>query len=232
MKYAILADIHANLPALQAVIRDSEAVGCERAVCLGDLVGYGQRPRECVELIRKWGIPCVKGNHDEYCCSDHSIPAFSPKVGEHIIWTREQLTDDDRNWLRALPYILKIDNFTIVHGSLENPERWGYVFEKLSAAASFSYQKTDVCFFGHTHVPVAFVRDTMVRGGTYSKFRVEHGQKYFINPGSVGQPRDGIRKWAYATYDLEKKEVELRRLDFDLGEDHSPPLAGIPQRPR
>jgi len=99
---------------------------------------------------------------------------------------------------------------------LEYPERWGYVFDRLGAAASFARQTTDVCFFGHTHVPVAFVRDTAVRGGTYSKLNMEAGKQYFVNVGSVGQPRDSNPKAAYAVYDLDKRTIELRRVDYDI----------------
>ena len=95
-----------------------------------------------------------------------------------------------------------VTNFTIVHATLDGPQRWGYVFDKLAAAASFTYQNTAICFFGHTHVPVAFMRDNMVRGGTYSKFKVEPGKKYFVNVGAIGQPRDNNPKAAYVVYDV------------------------------
>jgi predicted phosphodiesterase len=119
----------------------------------------------------------------------------------------------------------------MVHATLDGPQRWGYVFDRLAAAASFTYQNTAVCFFGHTHVPVAFVRDTTVRGGTYSKFRVEPGKKYFVNVGAVGQPRDGNSKAGYVIYDLEEATIELRRLDYDIPRAQKKILeAGLPQR--
>ena len=109
-----------------------------------------------------------------------------------------------------------VTSFTIVHATLDGPQRWGYVFDKLAAAASFTYQNTAVCFFGHTHVPVAFIRDSMVRGGTYSKFKVEPGKKYFVNVGAIGQPRDNNPKAAYVVYDMDEGTIELRRLDYDI----------------
>ena len=119
----------------------------------------------------------------------------------------------------------------MVHATLDGPQRWGYVFDKLMAAASFTYQNTSVCFFGHTHVPVAFVRDAVVRGGTYSKFRVEAGRKYFVNVGSVGQPRDGKPKAAYVIYDLDESSIEIRRLDYDIPKTQKKIIAaGLPQR--
>jgi predicted phosphodiesterase len=231
MKYAIIADIHANLEALQVVLADIEEQKCTHIVCLGDVVGYNANPKECLDIVRQRNIPCIKGNHDEYCSSDEGIEGFNPHAAEAIDWTRKQLTEDDRKWLRELKYIRLIHNFTIVHATLDVPKRWGYVFDRLAAAASFTYQNTPVCFFGHTHVPVAFVRDTMVRGGTYSKFKIEPGKKYFINVGSVGQPRDNIPKAAYVIYEVEEGTIELRRLDYDIATAQKKILAaGLPQR--
>src|SRR5439155_23573666 len=110
------------------------------------------------------------------------------------------------------------ENFTIVHATLEVPERWGYVFDRLAAAESFEHQNTPICFFGHTHVPVAFVRDSAVRGGTYSKFRIDDGKDYFVNAGSVGQPRDGNPNAAYVVYDVDNGTIELRRVAYDFTE--------------
>jgi predicted phosphodiesterase len=230
-RYAIIADIHANLDAFQVVLEDINQQKCTHVVCLGDVVGYGANPKECLDLVRGMNIPVVKGNHDEYIGSDESPDGFNDAAAEAVTWTRAQLTEDDRKWLRDLKYFRLVANFSIVHATLDAPQRWGYVFEKLEAAASFTYQNTQVCFFGHTHVPVAFIRDTGVRGGTYSKFRVEPGKKYFVNVGSVGQPRDGSPKAAYAIYDLPSQTIELRRLDYDIAAAQKKIMAaGLPQR--
>ena len=127
---------------------------------------------------------------------------------------RQALADDEKKWLGGLPYVTEFDGFTIVHATLNDPQKWEYVFDKFAATHSMSQQVTQICFFGHTHVPVAFVRDSVVRGGTYSRFKVESDKKYFINPGSVGQPRDNNPKASYAIYDSEEKTVELRRVDY------------------
>lgn len=214
MKYAIIADIHANLSALQTVLRDAEQQGCTHHACLGDLVGYGWQPKECVDIIRGLNIPCVQGNHDLYCGTDEPLDGFNPKAAEAVQWTREQLTADDRWWLRNLRLVQAVDGFTIVHATMNQPAQWGYVFDKLYAAANFEHQSTPVCFYGHTHVSVAFIRDSVVRGGTYSKFKIESGKQYFVNPGSVGQPRDNNPKATYVIYDLETQIIELRRLDY------------------
>ena len=231
MKYAIIADIHANLEALRVVLEDAKKQNCTHYVCLGDVVGYNANPKECLDIIRDTGMPSVKGNHDEYCSSETNLEGFNPHAAEAIQWTRQQLTEEDRQWLKELKYIRLVASFQIVHATLDGPQRWGYVFDRLAAAASFTYQNTAVCFFGHTHVPVAFIRDSVVRGGTYSKFKIEPGRKYFVNVGSVGQPRDGNPKAAYAIYDMDEGSVELRRLDYDISAAQAKIMAaGLPPR--
>ncbi len=233
MKYAIIADIHANLEAFQVVLEDIKAQKCTHVACLGDIVGYNANPKECLDIVREMNIPCVKGNHDEYCSSEEHLEGFNPHAAEAVNWTRKQLTTEDRQWLRDLKYLRLVANFTIVHATLDVPQRWGYVFlgDKLSAAASFTYQNTSVCFFGHTHVPVAFIRDSVVRGGTYSKFKVEPGRKYFVNVGSVGQPRDGDPRSKYVIYDMDEGSIELRKLDYDIATAQKKILAaGLPPR--
>jgi predicted phosphodiesterase len=231
MKYAIIADIHANWEALQVVLEDTKREKCTHYACLGDVVGYNANPKECLDLIRAMGMPCVKGNHDEYCSVESDLEGFNPHAAEAVNWTRQQLTEDDRQWLRDLKYTRLVASFSIVHATLDGPQRWGYVFDKLAAAASFTYQNTSVCFFGHTHVPVAFIRDSMVRGGTYSKFKVEPGKKYFVNVGSVGQSRDGVAKATYVIYDLDEGSIELRRLDYDIPTTQAKiRAAGLPER--
>ena len=231
MKYAIIADIHANLEAFQVVLEDIEKQKCTHVACLGDVVGYNANPKECLDTVRAMNIPCVKGNHDEFCSSDTPLEGFSPHAAEAGNWTRGKLTEEDRQWLRELKFLRLVSNFTIVHATLDAPQRWGYVFDKLAAAASFTYQNTPVCFFGHTHVPVAFIRDSVVRGGTYSKFRVEPGRKYFVNVGAVGQPRDGNPKAAYVIYDMDEGSIELRRLEYDIAAAQKKIIeAGLPPR--
>jgi len=231
MKYAIIADIHANLEAFQVVLDDIKEQNCTHVACLGDVVGYNANPKECLDIVRGMNIPCVKGNHDEYCSSEDNLEGFNPHAAEAVNWTRKQLTAEDREWLRDLKYLRLVANFTIVHATLDVPQRWGYVFDKLAAAASFTYQNTSVCFFGHTHVPAAFIRDSQVRGGTYSKFKVEPGRKYFVNVGSVGQPRDGDPKAKYVVYDMDEGSIELRKLDYDIpGAQKKILAAGLPAR--
>lgn len=231
MRYAVIADIHANLEALEVVLADSKEQKCTHYCCVGDVVGYNANPKECLDIVRSMGMPVVKGNHDEYCSSEEDLEGFNPHAAEAVNWTRKQLSPDDRQWLRDLKYVRLVASFSMVHSTLDGPQRWGYVFDKLAAAASFTYQNTAICFFGHTHVPVAFVRDSVVRGGTYSKFKVEPGKKYFVNVGAVGQPRDGNPKAGYVVYDLNEGTIELRRLDYDIAKTQKKIMeAGLPQR--
>src|SRR5678810_326351 len=231
MRYAVIADIHANLEAFQAVLADAKAMNCTHYACLGGVVGYNANPKECLDIIREMGMPCIKGNHDEYCSNEGAMEGFNPYAAEAVSWTRRQLSPEDRKWLRELKYLRLVASFSIVHATLDGPQRWGYVFDRLAAAASFTYQNTTVCFFGHTHVPVAFIRDTVVRGGTYSKFKVEPGKKYFVNVGAVGQPRDNNPKAAYVVYDMNEGTIELRRLDYDIATAQKKILAaGLPER--
>jgi len=231
MKFAIIADIHANLEAFHVVLDDCKKQKVTHYACLGDVVGYNANPKECLDIVRTMNMPCVKGNHDEYCSTEGHLDGFNPAAAEAVNWTRKQLTESDRHWLRELKYTRMVTSFTLVHATLDGPQRWGYVFDKLAAAASFTYQNTAVCFFGHTHVPVAFMRDSVVRGGTYSKFKIEAGKKYFVNVGAVGQPRDNNPKAAYVVYDVHESTIELRRLEYDIATAQKKILAaGLPER--
>jgi predicted phosphodiesterase len=232
MKYAVIADVHANLEGLIAVLADAYEQRCSHYAFLGDFVGYNADPKACLEIIRSLKAPCVKGNHDEYASLDLPLTDFNSHAAKAIEWTRKHLTEHDREWLRNLPEVLHLEHFTIVHATLNQASRWEYVFDKFAAASSFQFQRAPVCFLGHTHVPLLFVRDAgQMRGGTFSKLTIERKKQYFINAGSAGQPRDGIPKAAYVTYDIEMRSVELRRVDYDSGETQRKVRdAGLPLR--
>lgn len=216
MRFAIFSDIHANLEALEAVLADATENKCTHFVCLGDVVGYNANPHECVARVQELDCPIVKGNHDEQASISESSRDFNEMAEAAIQWTRDQLTEADKSWLRELKMLQQVDEFTIVHATLDMPEQWGYVFNDLDAAASFPHQHTSVCFFGHTHVPMVFVRDEGVQRLKIDKLRIDSGKKYFINGGSVGQPRDGEWRAAYCIYHVEDGVVEQRRVKYDL----------------
>lgn len=216
MRFAILSDLHANLEATEAVLADAHERECTHFVCLGDVVGYNANPHECVEIVQKLECPVVKGNHDEQASLEESSRDFNALAEMAINWTRAQLTDADKTWLRELRLSRQVRDFTIVHATLDTPEQWGYVFNALDAAASFACQHTTVCFFGHTHVAGAFVRDDGVQRVRVDQLMIDGTKKYFINTGSVGQPRDGDWRAAYCIYHADKNVVEQRRVKYDL----------------
>src|ERR1041385_4045568 len=181
MRLAIFSDIHANLEAFDAVMADAHENNCTQYVCLVDAVGYTANPHERVDRIREMHCPIVKGNHDEQASLAESSRDFNEMAEAAIQWTRDHLNDEDKDWLGALKLQRQVRDFTIVHATLDGPEQWGYVFNNLDAAASFTYQHTTVCFFGHTHVPMAFVCDEGVQRHSFEKLRIENGKKYFIN---------------------------------------------------
>jgi predicted phosphodiesterase len=231
MKYAILGDIHANLHALETVLEDAKKEGVTHYVCIGDLIGYNAFPSECLEKIRELGAPTVMGNHDYYGSRDDDLVGFHPMAAEVITWTRNQLSEEQKQWLRDLPYSRRVETFTMVHSTLDNPHKWGYVLDRYDAESNFNYQTTSVCFYGHTHIPIAFEKGDEVRSGLYSKIKIKVGRKYFINVGSIGQPRDGDPRAAYTIYDMMNNTIELKRLEYDLAGAQEKILeAGLPNK--
>jgi predicted phosphodiesterase len=216
MKFAIFGDIHANLEAFDAVMADAADQGVTHHVCIGDVVGYNANPHECVARLQEMRCPVVKGNHDEEASADTEIVGFNPLAYAALEWTRKALTDEDKAWLRNLRMMRQVRDFTIVHSTLDTPSSWAYVMNKFDAISSFSYQFTQVCFFGHTHTPRVYVKEVKVRQENTDTVRIEPGRKYFINVGSVGQPRDGDWRSAYAVYDHDNQQVYIRRVPYDL----------------
>lgn len=232
MRVAIFGDIHSNLEGLQAVLADAKAHECTHYVCLGDIVGYNANPKECLDIVRDLDCPTVKGNHDELACLSTHPSNVSGLANEGIAYTRNHLEPADVQWLDSLKFVRQVRDFTVVHATLDTPNRWGYVLNQLDAGASFSYQHTQVCFFGHTHVPRAYIRDHHVQTlEHWENIAVEQGKKYFINAGSVGQPRDGDWRSAYVIYHVKENRVELRRLEYDLATTQKKIIdAGLPHR--
>ncbi len=231
MRFAIFGDIHANLHALETVLADAKAQACSHYVCMGDIVGYNAFPKQCLDIVRNLECPAVKGNHDEQASMIGEQEGFNPLAEEAMHWTREQLGREDKDWLRSLRLQRQVRDFTIVHATLDTPHKWGYVFNQLDAAASFSYQHTTVCFIGHTHTPKAYVRDGSVRTMPLDVLTIQQGKKYLVNVGSVGQPRDGDWRSAYCIYDTTTNEIHLRRIEYDIeGAQRAILEAGLPRR--
>ncbi len=240
---AIISDIHANLHALCAVIEDVQACQCADVVCLGDVVGYNAYPHECLDYIRSLGCPVVKGNHDAEAVSDGRV-AMNPLARAAAEWTRAQLSAEELQWLARLPYQRIVrSSFTMVHASLEQPMAWNYIFNANDASSSFTRQFSPLCFHGHTHVPKVFYRDgahVQDMGAELSaplaqegmaEVALQEGYKYFINVGSVGQPRDGDPRACYAIYDSDARCVHFRRVPYDIAAASEAVLAaGLPDR--
>ena len=230
MRFAVLSDIHGNLEALQAVLVDARQHHCTHFVCLGDIVGYNADPSACLRIVRELDCPTVKGNHDEQASLSDSSVDFNEMAEQAIMWTRAQLSEEDRTWLSRLPLQQLVHDFTIVHATLDMPADWGYVFTRAEAMASFAYQQTTLCFFGHTHVQGAFVRNTEVTPTLRDKIRIDLGKQYFVNAGSVGQPRDGDWRAAYCIYFPDDNLVEQRRVAYEIDRTRKKILAaGLPR---
>ena len=217
-KFAIIGDIHANLDALNTVVEDARANGVTDFVCVGDVVGYNACPAECIRIVRdELHAPVVRGNHDHYVSSDAPLSDFTELAAEVVKWTRRQLQPADIDWLRNLPYSRLHMGFTVVHSTLDMPEHWGYIFDNLTAEASFAYQKTGLCFYGHSHVPMVHRKSAAGIVRLEPKdIEVPLGSRFLINVGSVGQPRDGDPRASYAIYDAKARMVRFRRLEYDV----------------
>lgn len=220
MRCAIIADIHANLAALTAVLVDVDKRGdVEEIWCLGDIVGYGPDPHECIELLRQTNHICVVGNHDLAAVGQIDTTEFNPDAVAALEWTTEHLTSRDVSYIKSLPRVINKDDCTLVHGSPREPI-WEYVLSISGARENFAYFKTQFCLLAHTHVPAAFSYD---EGGACSfrqfapeKELVTEKARLIINPGAVGQPRDGDPRASYAIYDSDKQRFWLYRVPYDV----------------
>jgi len=220
MRYAIIADIHANLAAFTAVLDDIQYQGeVEKVWCLGDVVGYGPDPHECIELLCQANHVCVAGNHDWAAIGKVDTAEFNPDAAAACHWTAKQLHSADVDYLSNLPLVIEEGDFTLAHGSPREPI-WEYLISTGAAKENFAYFKSQFCLVGHSHVPVVF---SYSESGdcSASQFRANVGlalgrNRLIINPGGVGQPRDGDPRASYAIYDSEIRQVRLYRVPYDI----------------
>ncbi len=219
MRGAILADIHANLAAFNAVLEDIKGQGgVEELWCLGDIVGYGPDPRQCIELLRQHTGVCVAGNHDWAATGKIDTSDFNPDAAAAARWTAGQLTPEDRQYLDGLPLSVVRGDFTLVHGSPREPI-WEYILSPATACDNFGYFKSQVCLVGHSHSPAIYRPEDgkcmVIETPPGTEFKLD-GTRLIINPGGVGQPRDGDPRAAYASYDSEKKSISFCRVSYDV----------------
>lgn len=236
MRVLVLSDIHANLTALEAVLEDAQG-DYDAVWCLGDTVGYGPEPDECVERVRDLGATTVIGNHDWAALGRMDVEDFNPEARRAVMWTREQLSEGGLAWLAALPsQPIEVEKFTLTHASPRDPI-WEYVLYPSVASANFEHFTTPFCLVGHTHVPALHV---MVQ--SESKLRLlaptfgtgmplKEDWRVILNPGSVGQPRDNDRRAAYALLDTDAVVWEPRRVDYLIEvTQNRMRQAGLPER--
>ena len=227
--YAVISDIHGNLEALEAVLRDIPEEA-ERVFCLGDVIGYGASPNECCDLVRREGMPAITGNHDLAVVDlDTDLDWFNPVAEAAVRWTREQLNEENGDFLRSRPRMMQTSEALFVHGSVRDPDE--YIINGAIAAENLEILKTEypnvpLCFFGHTHVKAVAPSPNGQSSGEDSLDLGGNGP-YLVNPGSVGQPRDGD---TFASYVLvEGTNVTYRFVEYDIGKAQAKiRAAGLP----
>lgn len=223
MRYAILGDIHGNLAALDAVLEAVEDAKVGQLLQVGDVVGYGSSPSECIKRLQEREALVVMGNHDGACTGLVDSRTFNEAARIAIEYTKAQLSKDDLAWLEALPLSRSTDHCTISHGTLYQPERFDYIQRPEDGDPSFDVLERPVCFLGHTHRPVTLMRlhDSPHRTSYTFEPCIDLGDAIaaLVNVGSVGQPRDDDPRAAYAVYDSDKHVVELFRIEYDIEQE-------------
>ncbi len=237
MRYLVLADVHANLEALEACLSHAHARGFDRTLVLGDLVGYGPDPNEAIARVRSLNpVAMVRGNHDKVACGLEQPEGFNAVAKRAALWTYDALTPANRAWLAALPEgPLMLDEYVeICHGSPFDED--AYMFDELDAVRALKVSQRPLCLFGHTHCPISFqlsqerVETLGSTGQPVTRIELAGDSKYLINPGSVGQPRDGDQRASYAIADTAAKLVELIRVDYPIDTTQGKILkAGLPE---
>ncbi len=220
MRYAIIADIHANLAAFTAVLDDiKRRGGVEEVWCLGDVVGYGPDPHQCIDLLQQYDHICVAGNHDWAAIGKMDTSYFNPDAAAAAHWTAQQLNPEDVAYLESRPLVIQNGDFTLVHGSPRDPI-WEYLFATSTARESFAHFQSQFCLVGHSHVPLIFEHDET--GACLLKEFPDEAtlrlakNRLIINPGGVGQPRDDDPRASYAVYDSETRAITHYRVLYDI----------------
>jgi len=216
VRFAIFSDVHGNLEALDAVLEQCEHLGADRLVCLGDTVGYGAEPGACVERVQKVAGPILAGNHDWGAVGLEDTRFFNTGALAAIRWTARQLSDRDQDYLSRLPLMAREDGAMFVHSSPESPGAWHYLFTTGEGRRALSATDAAITFVGHSHY--AFIcsesdNTRVVREGAAS---LEPEDRYLVNVGSVGQPRDMDPRAAFALWVPDAREVTLHRVEYDV----------------
>jgi len=216
LRYAFFGDIHGNLEALNAVLNAMSILSVDEYICLGDIVGYGANPQECVNMIRELKPLAVVGNHDHAATGHIDVRYFNQYARLAALWTREQLDESSRNWLASLPFVEHAENFSIAHGSLQSPEVFNYVQTLKHAEYNFEAMDKPLLVLGHSHQTVMFFDTNPITFGFESKELIDPLSKTIVNCGSVGQPRDEDPRASFMIYDDSKQEVCIHRIEYDF----------------
>ena len=215
---ALISDIHANIDALESVLADIDSQRADEIFCLGDIVGYGAAPSECLELVRSRCSVSVKGNHDQMASEQGIIQALE-RVSAPIRYAREKLSKEQIKWLKDLPLVAEKDGLTLVHSTLHEPEDFHYILWKDDARLHFQHQKTPVSFIGHSHSPAVAIEDangiTLETPGV-ATIKLDPNLRSIINVGSVGQPRDNYPRACYGLLDTESLTFAWKRVPYDI----------------
>ena len=219
MIYAVIGDIHSNYDALTAVVNEIRGEHVDKILCIGDIVGYAAEPAKCLDLVRELNCTVVAGNHDYATVGKFPVEYFHHDARAAVLWTAEQLSADSWNFLKNLPLVEELNGITLVHASLKHPEFFDYITTVADAQNSFEMLKTPICFYGHTHVPLAiFCNKETIYVDRGQVFDLNNIDKVLINVGSVGQPRDWDMRAACAIYDTGKKVVKIKRIKYNIND--------------
>ncbi|NOT29108.1 MAG: metallophosphoesterase family protein [Planctomycetes bacterium] len=234
MKYGILGDIHSNLTALRAVLEKMDEASIDTLISVGDVVGYGGAPSECIALLRERGAVVVKGNHDAACINELDERTFNPYARAAVAWTRTKLSAEEKRWLKGLPLVATLEHCQVAHGTLHRPELFDYILSLSDADPSLDEMTRPVCFVGHSHIPLTVMRfkDEPERTAYTCDAEIDLADtcKALINVGSVGQPRDENPDTAYALFDATSMRASILRIPYDIEVEVARILdAGLPQ---
>ncbi len=209
MRLAIISDIHANLEALEQTLKIISDNPVDEIICLGDIVGYGANPNECLALVQKTTEHVLLGNHDQAAIDLSRSEDFNPYARAAAEWTYDQLTEENVAYIQKLPYTLERHGVFFVHASPRQPQEWNYILSLVDAQDNFDYFSTPICFVGHSHVPEIFCEDIWTK-------ELVKGKKFIVNVGSVGQPRDSDPRLSFGVFDTEKWDYENVRSEYDV----------------
>jgi len=234
MRYAIISDIHGNLEAFKASLDKLSAERIDSYLFVGDVVGYGANPKECIKLLKDLNpVIAVAGNHEWGVLDKMDGSYFNESAQSAIIWTKNILDKDDLEYFSSFPLVYEDERMTLVHGTLNAPEEFYYIFDTEDAYVTLSQMKNPLCFVGHSHVPGIFVScdHTKVEFIERADIRIDYERRYIINVGSIGQSRDGDPRASFAIYDDEESCIEIKRVEYDVKKAQGKILkAGLPPK--